>query len=104
MSNADTALVLLLEVNVRGLFVNADSETFEFLLDDSFVCQRFIHIEHDEDEMASFGDCDNLSSTALAIFGALNDTRQIQDLNFGAIIQDLTRHGRKLEMLLAPLC
>lgn len=48
VGNTDATLVLLFEGNVRGRFVNADTETLKFGLDDSFVGERFVDIQNNE--------------------------------------------------------
>ena len=48
-----TALVFAFEVDVRRFFVQPYAEPFEFMFDETLVAQRFQHIEHDEDQIAS---------------------------------------------------
>lgn len=71
----NSSFVLLLEHNVRGLFVNSDAEALQFSLDDLFIGHRFVDIQHNENQMARLGDSDDLSTTTLAILGTLNNTR-----------------------------
>ena len=46
--------------------------------------------------MTCFRNRNNLSSTALAIFGSLNDTWKIKNLDFGTIVDDLAGDSREL--------
>lgn len=48
VGDTDATLVLLFEGNVRGRFVNADTEALKFGLDDSFVGERFVDIQNNE--------------------------------------------------------
>ena len=50
------ALVFAFEVDVRRFFVQPYAEPFEFMFDETLVAQRFEHIEHDEDQIASSSD------------------------------------------------
>jgi hypothetical protein len=46
--------------------------------------------------VARLGDRNNLSPATLAIFGTLDDTRKIKDLDFGAIVLDLAGNRGEL--------
>ena len=72
--DANTTFVFLLEDNVWRILVDADTEAFEFVLDDSFVSERFVDVEDNKDKMAGFGNSDNLATSTFAIFGSLDDT------------------------------
>ena len=72
--NADSTLVLLLEDNIWGLFVDPNAKAFELRLDDSLVCERFVDIQDDEDQIAGLGHSNDLSTTTFSVFGTLNDT------------------------------
>jgi len=39
-----STLVLLLEMDVRRLLVDANAEAFQFSLDNALVCERLVHI------------------------------------------------------------
>lgn len=90
----DTALVFLLEDNVWRLLIDPDAEALELALDDLFICQRLVDIQHDEDEITRLGDCDNLSPSALAILGSLDDSRKIQNLDLGPIVHHMSGDRR----------
>lgn len=47
--DADTALVLFLENDVRRLLVNPDAETFQLRLNDFLVGKWLVHIQYDKD-------------------------------------------------------
>lgn len=96
VGNVDATFVLFGEFDVRRFFVNTNAKAFKFRFDDSLVDQRLVDIEDDEDQVASFGHGYNLSSPPLAIFCSLNDTRKVQNLDLGAIVNDLARDGREL--------
>lgn len=91
--NGNTTLILLLENNVGGLLVDSDTETFQFAFNDLLVDQRLVHVEDNENEVAGLGHGNNLSTTTFTILGTLNNTRKIENLNFGAIVHNLTGHG-----------
>lgn len=74
IGNADATFVFLLEDNVWRVLVNADTEAFEFVLNNSFVSEGFVDVEDDEDKMAGFGNGNDLTATTFAIFGSLDNT------------------------------
>lgn len=78
--NIQATLVLLLERDVWRLLVYSDPEPLQLGLDDTLVCERLVDIKNDEDEVACFGHSNDLSPSTAAVFGTLNDTRQIDDL------------------------
>lgn len=94
--DADAALVLLLEVNIWWFFVNTNTKAFKFVLDDPFVCKRFVHIQDDENQVASLSNSDDLSTATFAILGTLNDTGQVENLDLCTIVKDLARNSREL--------
>lgn len=77
MGDADTALLLFLEVDIRRFLINADTESFEFCFDDPLVCERLVHVENDEDQIAGLGDSNNLPTTTFTVLSTLNNTWQI---------------------------
>lgn len=97
VGDVDATLVLLLEDNVGRLLVDADTETLEFRLDDALVGKGLVDIEDNADEMAGFCNGNDLSTSTLAVLGSLNDTGQVEDLEFSAIVNDLTGHRGKLD-------
>ena len=97
-SHVQTALVLLLESYVGRLFVDADAEPFELRLYNLFVCQGLVDVEHNKNQMTSFGHSDDLSSTTFAVFGTLDDTGQIEHLDFSTIVKNLSRNSRELAL------
>jgi hypothetical protein len=46
--------------------------------------------------MARLCDCNDLTSTTLAVLGTLNDTGQIENLNLRAVVLNLTRDSSEL--------
>ena len=91
--NGNTTLILLLENNVGGLLVNSDTEPFQFGFDDLLVDQGLVHVEDNENEVAGLGYGNDLSTTTFTILGTLNNTRKIENLNFGAVVHHLSGHG-----------
>jgi hypothetical protein len=75
-------LVLLLEINVWRALVESNSETFEFVFDDSFVLHWAGCVQHDNNQIACSGHGDDLFTTTFTVFGTFDDTRQIQKLDF----------------------
>lgn len=56
------------------------------MLDDLLVSHRASGIQHDDDEVTSAGDCNDLLTSALAILGSLDNSRQIQQLYFSTLM------------------
>lgn len=90
IGDGNSAFVLLLEYYIWRLFIDTDTKPLQLSLDDLFVCQWLVNVQDDEDEMTSLGYCYDLTTTTLAIFSTLNDTRKIQHLNGSPIVLDLT--------------
>lgn len=96
VGDVDATGVLLLENNVRRALVNANSEALQLALDDALVGERLVDIQDDEDEMACLCDGDDLTTSTLAVLGSLNNTRQVENLDLGSVVDDLTRNGSEL--------
>lgn len=79
-SDVQATLVLLLECDVGRGLVDADAKALQFGLDDPLVGQGFVHIQHNEDEMAGFGDGNDLSTSSASILGTFDDSRKVDDL------------------------
>lgn len=52
------------------------------------MAQWFQTIKHHKDKVTGAGHGNHLSTTTLAVLGAFNDTRQIQQLDLGALVLD----------------
>lgn len=91
----DSAFVLLLEVDVGWLLVEPQAETFQLVFQQLLVMQRLQHIQHHEDQVACSSHCDDLPTSTLAVFGALDDSRQIQQLDLRAFVFDTAGDGRQ---------
>ena len=91
--NGNATLILLLENNVGGLLVNSDTKPFQFSFDDLLVDQGLVHVEDNENEVAGLGYGNDLSTTTFTILGTLNNTRKIENLDFGAVVHHLSGHG-----------
>ena len=48
VGDADTPFIFFLEYDVWGFLVDADTEPFEFVLDDPLFCQGFIDVQDNE--------------------------------------------------------
>ena len=72
--DADATFVFLLEDNVWRILVDSDTEALELVLDDSFVSEGFVDVEDNEDKMARLGNSDDLTTSAFAVLGSLDDT------------------------------
>lgn len=72
--NADATFVFLLEDNVWRILVDSDTKALELVLDDSFVSERFIDVEDNEDKMTRLSNSDDLTTSTFAVLGSLNDT------------------------------
>lgn len=89
----DTTLVPLLEHNVGRLLVQSNAKAFQLVFDETFVGDGFESVEHDHDEITRLGGADNRSTPTLAVLGAFDDTRKIEQLNARALVSNETRHG-----------
>lgn len=92
---SDATLVGFSDGNVGLLLVQADAEAFQLTGDDVLVGERLGGVDHDEDQVARAGCADDLATTALAIFGTLNDSRQIHNLNFGSAVHQGAWNSRQ---------
>jgi hypothetical protein len=104
IGDTDTAFILFLEDDIWWLFIDTNTEAFKLILDDPLLRQRLIDIENDEYEMACFGNGDNLSTSAFAVFGSLNDSGKVEHLNCSAIILDLTRNCSQSRKFISSNC
>ena len=91
--DADASLVLLLEHDVWGLFVDSNAKTFELGFDDSLIGKGLVHIQNDEDQMACFSDSNDLTTATFPILRTLDDTGEIEHLDLGAVILDLAGYS-----------
>ena len=75
--DCNTALVSLLNSDIRSLLVESDTETLELTLNNAFVGHWLQCIEHDEDQRAGSGDTDNLFTATLTVLGTFDNTWEI---------------------------
>lgn len=73
--DADSSLVFLSKNDVRWLFIDTDPKAFKLRLDDLLIRQRFVNVQDNEDQVACLCHGYNLTTSALAIFSPLDDTR-----------------------------
>ncbi|KAH3681092.1 hypothetical protein WICPIJ_007952 [Wickerhamomyces pijperi] len=98
--DGQTTFLLLLDHDVWRGFVDSDPEPVQFLLDDLLVGQRFVDVQHDEDQVTGSGNGDDLLTSPSAVLGPLNDPRQIQHLDLGTFVTDHTRNsGQSCEFI-----
>lgn len=98
-SDIDTAFVFLFEVDVRWTLVDPNTEAFQLRFDNSFVGQGLVDVQHDEYQMTSLCDGNNLPTSSFTVFRSLNDTRQVQHLYLGAVVYHLSRDGGELRII-----
>lgn len=72
--NADATFVFLLKDNIWRILVDSDTEALELVFDDSFVSERFVDVEDNEDKMARLGNSNDLTTSTFAVLGSLDDT------------------------------
>ncbi len=60
------------------------------MFDDLLVLHGAGGVQDQHDQVASTGHCDDLPASALAVFGPLDDTRQVQQLDFRALVDKHT--------------
>jgi len=65
--HVDSSLVFLLERDVWWFFVEPDSESLQFGLYYSFVCEGLVDVQDDEYEIASSSDGNDLTTSTLII-------------------------------------
>lgn len=81
--------------NVRRTSVQSDTDRLEFRLEKRPLLGALGRVQHHEDEIARLGGRNDLATAALALGGALDDTRQIEQLNLGAAVLEHTGNGRQ---------
>lgn len=91
--DAHTSLVLLLKDDVGRLFVDSNAKAFELRLDDPLIGKGLVHIQNDEDQMTGFSDSNDLTTATFSILRTLNNTREIEHLDLGAVILNLTGYS-----------
>ena len=102
--DADSTLVLLLQDDVRSLLVEPDTEAFKLAFDDALVSQRLLGVKHDQNEVACARHTDDLLTSTLAIFGSLDNSWQIEQLDLGAlIVEDTWDAGQCCEFISGSL-
>ena len=62
-----------------------DAKSFQLLLNQPLVAQWLQYIQNNKDKVGCSGDGDDLSTTTLTILSSLNDTWQIQQLDFSSL-------------------
>ena len=85
--HVDPSLVLLLEDDVGRVLVQPDPEALQLPLQDLLVPEGLQNVEDDEDEVGGPRHGDNLPPSTLSVLGALDDTRQIKQLDLCALQQ-----------------
>lgn len=88
----DTTLVFFAECDVRRSLIDPYAKSFQFRLNDSLISKGLVHVQDDEDEMAGFGNGNDLTTSTFSIFCTLDDTRKIQHLDLRTIVLHLAWH------------
>lgn len=113
VGDLDTAGLTLLDGDVGRFPVEADTKALEFVDHHPQVVQRFQHVEHNPDEVTCSCDGDDLFSTTFTVLGctlaqekgqqiptSLDNTRQVEDLDLGAVVDHLSWHrGERCELV-----
>mmetsp|Transcript_18220 Transcript_18220/g.48951 ORF Transcript_18220/g.48951 Transcript_18220/m.48951 type:complete len:203 (+) Transcript_18220:720-1328(+) len=87
-------------MNGRRLLVEPDTDTLQLIFDLSLMDQGLHHVEDDQDETATHRDSDHLLASAFAVLGALDDPRQVEQLNLGSFVKENARHaGQRRELV-----
>jgi hypothetical protein len=80
----------LSNVNIRRIAIEPDSHLIQLPRDLNSLLLGLTGIKHHQDHIGVFGDCDDLSASALALSGTFDDTGQIQQLDLGVVVVDDT--------------
>ncbi len=75
---------------ILGYLVEPDAKPFQLGLHDAFVCHGFGRIQHNQNQITCARRGNDLPPTTFAILGALNDTRQIEQLDFATLVAKCT--------------
>lgn len=78
---------------LRRLAVQTNAHSFKLGFEERPLFGPLGGIQHHEDHVARFGCRDDLSTSAFSFRGPLDDTGQIEELNFGTAIFQDTRNG-----------
>ena len=89
----DAAFVCLADGDVGLLLVQSDAEALQLTGDDVLVREGLGGVDHDEDEVARASSTNDLSSTALAVLGSLNNSRQVHNLDLGSAVHESAGDG-----------
>jgi hypothetical protein len=88
--------LLALERNLRRLLVQPNAKPLQLVLNQALVRDGLERVEDDEDEVAGARGADHLPPAALAVFSALDDAGQVQQLDLGALVADDARDAGEL--------
>lgn len=66
--------------NIWSLCVKTNTESFQLVLNELFVCHGLHGIQHNHNQVACSSDSNNLSTTTLTILSTLNNSWKIQQL------------------------
>ena len=87
-ADVESSPLLLAESDVGRFLVEPNAESLQLFLDFSLVRQGLEAVQHDQDQIASSGSADNLSTASLSVLGSFDDARQIQQLDFRSFVLD----------------
>jgi hypothetical protein len=102
--NRNAALVLPLEVDIGRLLVQPDAKALEFVLDDLLVAHGPGGVQHNDDQVAGSRHGDDLLAATLPVLGALDDTRQVQQLDLRPlVVEHAGNAGQRRELVCGDL-
>mmetsp|Transcript_4693 Transcript_4693/g.12637 ORF Transcript_4693/g.12637 Transcript_4693/m.12637 type:complete len:272 (+) Transcript_4693:658-1473(+) len=84
----NTPAIFSPKYDVCRLFVEADAEPFQLVLDQAFMKRRLGGIKRDQNQIARARDRNHLPPATFTVLGAFDDSRQVEQLNFGAAVVD----------------
>mmetsp|Transcript_36798 Transcript_36798/g.92223 ORF Transcript_36798/g.92223 Transcript_36798/m.92223 type:complete len:469 (+) Transcript_36798:792-2198(+) len=84
----DTTLLLFLKCEVRWFLIQANPKSFQFPLNNPFVCQGLHRVKNNENQTASSCHCNDLSTSTLSVFCTFNDSGKIKQLNLCSFVVD----------------
>ena len=100
--NGDTSLVFPLKNQVWLLLVQSDSKALKLTLNNPLVSEGLLSVQDNENECAGATHSNDLLTTTLTVFGSLNNTWQIEQLDLGSlVIVDSRDAGERCELVVS---
>ena len=86
----DTAEFGWRDADLRGVFVQPNPHFLQLSANFDFLLLCLSRLNNQQNHIWILSDCDNLPSSTLSVSSALDDTRQIQELDFCVVVVDYT--------------